>query len=91
MILIIMPREIFFIEFKSRYVFLSDLGLSISATKSEVLLFSKKRIEASPRLTMMGGVCLPDSTEFKYLGPGCSMERTHQMCCEEMQDEKQFY
>jgi hypothetical protein len=45
---------------------LSDLGLSISATKSEVVLL-KKRTEASPRLTMVV-ICLPASTEFKYLG-----------------------
>jgi hypothetical protein len=39
-------------------------GLLISVKKSEVLLYSKKRTEASPRLTM-GGICLPASTEFK--------------------------
>jgi hypothetical protein len=67
-----MPREIFFREFGSRYSSLCiwltffDLGLSISATKSEVVLFSRKRTEASPRLTM-GGICLLALTEFKYL------------------------
>jgi hypothetical protein len=42
---------------------MSDLGLSIIATKSEMLLFSNKRSEASPRPTL-GGICLPASTEF---------------------------
>jgi hypothetical protein len=33
-------------------IFMSDLGLSIITTKSEVLLFSNKRSEASPRPTL---------------------------------------
>jgi hypothetical protein len=35
--------------------------------ESEVFIFSKKRIEACPRLTMIG-ICLLASTKFKYLG-----------------------
>jgi hypothetical protein len=48
-------------------VFLSDLGLSISTTNSEVVLFSKRPVESPPSLTM-GGIGLPISKEFKYLG-----------------------
>jgi hypothetical protein len=47
--------------------FLSDLCLFISTTKSEVVLFSKRPVESSPSLTM-GGIGLPISKEFKYLG-----------------------
>jgi hypothetical protein len=47
--------------------FLSDLGLSISTTKSEVVLFSRRLVESPPSLTM-GGIGLPISKEFKYLG-----------------------
>jgi hypothetical protein len=39
-------------------------GLSISAAKSEVVVFSKKRTEVSTRLTMCG-ICLPALTEFE--------------------------
>jgi hypothetical protein len=51
----------------TKNVCLVCLGLSISAMKSKVVLFSKKRTEAPPRLTM-GGICLPALTEFKNLG-----------------------
>jgi hypothetical protein len=47
--------------------YFSFQGLLMSVKKSEVLLYSKKRTEASPRLTM-GGKCLPTSTEFKTQG-----------------------
>jgi hypothetical protein len=54
-------------SFDAVSVFLSDLGLSISATKSEVVLFSRRPAE-SPHFLTMGGIGLPISKEFKYLG-----------------------
>jgi hypothetical protein len=48
-------------------VFLSDLGLSISKSKSEVVLFSWKPVESPSSLTM-GGIGLPISKEIQILG-----------------------
>jgi hypothetical protein len=48
--------------------FLSDLGLiSISTTKYEMVLFSRRPVESPPSLTM-GVIGLLISKEFKYLG-----------------------
>jgi hypothetical protein len=53
-----------FVSRQQRLGYFSFQGLLMNVKKSEVLFYSKKRTEASPRLTM-GGICLPASTEFK--------------------------
>jgi hypothetical protein len=48
-------------------VFFSSMGLTISASKSEVLLFIRKQ-ERQPILVRIGTYVLPQTTCFKYLG-----------------------
>jgi hypothetical protein len=75
MTLLYIPRDLLSSEFASLYrsqlmqsaFFLSNLGLFISTTKSEVVFFSRRPVESPPSLTM-GGIGLPISQEFKYLG-----------------------
>jgi hypothetical protein len=75
MTLLYMPRDLLSSECASlcrshllqSAFFLSDLSLSISTTKSEVVLLSRRPVESPPSLTM-GGIGLPISKEFKYLG-----------------------
>jgi hypothetical protein len=47
--------------------FFSLLGLTISSTKSEVVLFSRKHLRPSV-LIRIGGRLLPQVVSFKYLG-----------------------
>jgi hypothetical protein len=48
-------------------VFFSSVGLTISSSKSEVMLFSRKH-ERPPILIGIGPHVLPQATTFKYLG-----------------------
>jgi hypothetical protein len=48
-------------------VFFSLLGLTISSTKSEVVLFSRKQLRP-PVSIRIGGRLLPQVVSFKYLG-----------------------
>jgi hypothetical protein len=48
-------------------VFFSSMGLTISASKSEVMLFTRKH-ERPPILVRIGFYLLPQTTCFKYLG-----------------------
>jgi hypothetical protein len=48
-------------------VFFSSVGLTISSSKSEVMLFSRKH-ERPPILIRIGSHVLPQATTFKYLG-----------------------
>jgi hypothetical protein len=51
----------------SMNVFFSNMGLTISALKSEVVLFTRKH-ERPPILVRIGSYVLPQATCFKYLG-----------------------
>jgi hypothetical protein len=48
-------------------VFFSSMGLTISSSKSKVMLFSRKH-ERPPILIRIGSHVLPHTTTFKYLG-----------------------
>jgi hypothetical protein len=48
-------------------VFFSSMGLTISASKSEVMLFTTKH-KRLPILVRIGSYVLPQTTCFKYLG-----------------------
>jgi ribonuclease HI len=47
--------------------YFSDLGLTLSGSKSESVLFSRKSSEIAPPL-FIEGRCMPSSKQFKYLG-----------------------
>jgi hypothetical protein len=48
-------------------IFFSSIGLTIFASKSEVMLFTRK-LERPPILVRIGSYVLPLTTYFKYLG-----------------------
>jgi hypothetical protein len=48
-------------------VLFSSMGLKLSASKSEVMLFTRKH-ERPPILVRIGSYVLPQTTFFKYMG-----------------------
>jgi hypothetical protein len=60
-------RELVQTACTSLNVFFSSMGLTISASKSEVVLFTRKH-KCPPILVRIGSYVLPQTTCFKYLG-----------------------
>jgi hypothetical protein len=65
--LIGVARELVQTACTSLGVFFSSVGLNISSSMPEVMLFSRKH-ERPPILIRIGSHVLPQATTFKYLG-----------------------